>query len=528
MSVTPQKFIEMIPSSFISYESYAVQLCHFLNTYETCFVNNVYDDNHKLIHSSRFTRVLIDNSYQNIPLLWRSSFFDKIHSFVLDNPSFPIWDHLIALIPSITTSTSTSTSLKSLFPYPDSLLDFINAAKKLYPIGNAPPAPNPLPKVGLMSQKKAYECQQLIQALKDNLNGCIIDVGSGKGYLIHELLKQNIPAIGVEGNPTYVTAMQDRVNKLKKQQSKKFVNTSSSSISKMPQAAAQFLPPSVTPQEFLEIVGKLTDAKEFMLTSLHACGDLTPTMLRLAVRIPQIRSVCAVGCCYHKLSDSNTILSSQKQTTSPSGFPMSNLCQNNITFALGHSETSTFPAPQTLSKENYYELFVQQSRKAAFEYFMYKQLGSTEDHPTGNAYNVALLQGGDFYSYVVAALKNIKKKSKYKYADKQYNQRLLDWIDQFVPTTDLNTFYDQISVNGIVVQSATLIILSAIIAPVIESLVVVDRVLYLKENGADACAREIFDPSVSPRRYAIFAKKQDLMERTPDNSSQTEEQNTSV
>lgn len=41
----------------------------------------------------------------------------------------------------------------------------------------------------------------------------------------------------------------------------------------------------------------------FILTGLHACGDLTPTFLRFYVNCDLARGLCSVGCCYMKLTD---------------------------------------------------------------------------------------------------------------------------------------------------------------------------------------------------------------------------------
>lgn len=42
--------------------------------------------------------------------------------------------------------------------------------------------------------------------------------------------------------------------------------------------------------------------KRLLLTGLHACGDLTPTILRVFARCDDIRGVASVGCCYMKIS----------------------------------------------------------------------------------------------------------------------------------------------------------------------------------------------------------------------------------
>ena len=51
------------------------------------------------------------------------------------------------------------------------------------------------------------------------------------------------------------------------------------------------------------LISKSKTSDDFILTGLHACGDLTPTFLRFFVNCPAARGLASVGCCYMKLSD---------------------------------------------------------------------------------------------------------------------------------------------------------------------------------------------------------------------------------
>ena len=44
------------------------------------------------------------------------------------------------------------------------------------------------------------------------------------------------------------------------------------------------------------------DTETFVITGLHACGDLTPTMMRVFVNCASASSLVSVACCYHKLT----------------------------------------------------------------------------------------------------------------------------------------------------------------------------------------------------------------------------------
>jgi hypothetical protein len=48
--------------------------------------------------------------------------------------------------------------------------------------------------------------------------------------------------------------------------------------------------------------------KKLVLTGLHACGDLTPTILRVFSRCSDIKGVASVGCCYMKMTTSKRLI----------------------------------------------------------------------------------------------------------------------------------------------------------------------------------------------------------------------------
>ena len=55
------------------------------------------------------------------------------------------------------------------------------------------------------------------------------------------------------------------------------------------------------------------------------------------------------------------------------------------------------------------------------------------------------------------------------------------------------------------------IALRAALGPLLETLIILDRLLFLQEQGSalEACLLPIFDPKISPRNVAIIAKKID-------------------
>ena len=58
----------------------------------------------------------------------------------------------------------------------------------------------------------------------------------------------------------------------------------------------------VTPNtDLLEMISKHghCDSDAVLLSGLHTCGDLAPTMIRLYIENEACKVICSVGCCYH-------------------------------------------------------------------------------------------------------------------------------------------------------------------------------------------------------------------------------------
>ncbi|KAG7214242.1 hypothetical protein INR49_023230 [Caranx melampygus] len=49
--------------------------------------------------------------------------------------------------------------------------------------------------------------------------------------------------------------------------------------------------------------------------------------------------------------------------------------------------------------------------------------------------------------------------------------------------------------------------LALLLAPVVETLVLLDRMIYLQENGVDSQLVALFDPNFSPRNFVLVALK---------------------
>ncbi|ELP92507.1 hypothetical protein EIN_324450 [Entamoeba invadens IP1] len=57
----------------------------------------------------------------------------------------------------------------------------------------------------------------------------------------------------------------------------------------------------------------VTPSNELLMTRFYTCRNLILTPLRLSVKIPEVKDVAAVGCCYHKLTERNDFKNTTQQ-----------------------------------------------------------------------------------------------------------------------------------------------------------------------------------------------------------------------
>uniref|UniRef100_A0A182SHT8 Methyltransferase domain-containing protein n=1 Tax=Anopheles maculatus TaxID=74869 RepID=A0A182SHT8_9DIPT len=107
-----------------------------------------------------------------------------------------------------------------------------------------------------------------------------------------------------------------------------------------------------------------TEGFQFGLIGLHPCGDLAPSLLRLFLACQECRFVKLVCCCYMKLSCENSTLNSSSKEY---GFPLSDFCRTiDLTLSYEAREIACHAIEQYRDKlkSNYQELKVHAYRAA--------------------------------------------------------------------------------------------------------------------------------------------------------------------
>ena len=539
---------EIIPSGYSSYESYLDDINNFLYKYQMLFASNAYNKEGELILINKSVHFLINKEYEKLPQDFLI-YFNSIKSYIKEHPddSKTIYEFLMDLstdeMPLIKSENDLKKNiLKEKFKMPKELIDFISISRKLTPKDKSEEnkikdpttndwyeirkkgEPTPPMSTALMKQKKKYEIQLLgniiINEAKNKDINTIIDIGCGKGYLTNYIaMNSNLRTIGIEGDENYTDKMMIRINKIEKlnKDTKNNIIDDKNIIINKAEGYTSYLTHKTTIEEFKNITK--IDNENVILTGLHPCGDLTPTLMRLFKNIPNIQILIFVGCCYNKLSENPKILkinSSPQEFIEQSkefGFPISSylLSKNKIKFHLSNSYISSNPHPLYKTREEWLYSYKMCSYRFALELFIHNHLPNyLEVHYIGQIRQSFSISFG---TYLNKALSNIKHHAKkFDFNDKKYGDELMKWIDDFSKDNDVikkgDEFYKSLEPhNDIIFEVVPHIILGARISQILEGLIVSDRVLFLKEFCSYVSARRLFHPFISPRGIEIIAYK---------------------
>lgn len=398
----------------------------------------------------------------------------------------------------------------------------------------------------LMSVKKRHEVEIAsavvaslctVLAAKNSDNDldqvAVIDAGDGKGYLSSRVaLEHGIKVLGIDSNEGHTVSAEKRRDKLKVRgwliiasiyayitfhrisnviqsefffKNLKFQNKVRKAVKKLDLANEEYfndlleIGPSVEPNyktttklidfdtNLIEMVKEQfpdSNATQFCLAGLHTCGNLGPNCLRLFHQNPHIKALCNVGCCYHLLIEEFVVdpfYNRDKVKDNPGvGFPMSEflrakgfyLGRNARNLAAESIERSAFNRENPNDKLGY---------RAMLEIVLL-QLEADVSKQVGK------LKCSDFVDYARKALRRLDVDG-----SGISEEFLKDLQSKFhVELEQLKVFY----------------LYRMTYAPILEGVILLDRLLFLKESGYEnSFLVKLFDPVVSPRCCSILAFK---------------------
>ncbi|XP_045146473.1 probable methyltransferase-like protein 25 isoform X2 [Echinops telfairi] len=223
-----------------------------------------------------------------------------------------------------------------------------------------------------------------------------------------------------------------------------------------------------------ELCDIINDLEDCLMVGLHTCGDLAANTLRIFTSKNEIKGVCSVGCCYHLLSEEF-----EKQlrecTQEKWGFPMCQYLKEERWCCGRNARMSACLLP---TESLFYRAVLQDIIKDCF--------GITKcDQHVGKIYS----KSSSFLDYVRKFLAKLGL-DEHKVSEKI----IMDYYEKYkLRVSELEAFN----------------MLKVVLAPCIETLILLDRLCYLKEQEDIAwCSLvKLFDPVTSPRCYAIIALK---------------------
>lgn len=344
-----------------------------------------------------------------------------------------------------------------------------------------------------MTSKKSHEVDILsyVAAAIHNVSGTshLVDIGDGKGYLSSILaLHHKIPVLGVDASEINTSGAVSRVKKLSRvwksvippnpnnTQTEKVIPDSASLYKQVTKYVTSDI-------DFLDLVSNifLEKPEDLGLVGLHTCGNLAATSLRLFSSNQNIKTICNVGCCYHLLSEQFETKEYFKKEDSEYGFPMSNFLKDQkVTIGRAGRMIAAQSMERILDKRELPNESI--FYRALFEIILEKYY----DLPS-NKRQVGKMRKKctNFVDYTRKALKRLNLPSN-------------------VIDTQLEELYEEYKAYEH--ELYFFYLLRNMLAPIIESLILLDRLLYLQELGIEkSYLVQVFEPIVSPRCYGLIA-----------------------
>ncbi|CAN1335672.1 Methyltransferase-like protein 25B [Linum perenne] len=390
-----------------------------------------------------------------------------------------------------------------------------------------------------MNKKKRHEIEVLSAVVSSIANEvsaeAIVDVGAGQGYLAQVLSFQyQHPVVAIDACSHHGKVTETRAERIRKHyvsQMRKLgsgngtINTPRTVTCRvlstdMLKALADIVTPPDDGKE-AQLINKEKDGKaSLVLAGLHACGDLSVTMLKTFSECKEAKAIVSIGCCYNLLSEA-CLNSADSQT----GFPVSNgVRSTGITLRKSSRDLACQSAERwsCLEKDAGLQNFDLHAFRAVFQMVLFKYYprSITESPSVGRQGKALRRQQQNDNSSSALESNAMSEGSSCNLANRGH------------ALPHKNALFEKFSVSGLsrlglepleeidfhkiwneAQPSAELIgpywSLRAALGPVLETLLLLDRLLFIQEQEGiqDATMVPIFDPAISPRNLAIIARR---------------------
>jgi len=228
--------------------------------------------------------------------------------------------------------------------------------------------------------------------------------------------------------------------------------------------------PELKIEVFDEKVGQMD---KLSIVGLHTCGDLGPTIVRLFAESSKVTSLQSVPCCYMHIKKSFPLSQHLKNTINPKLFNYTNMelaCHAIETYK------DRLKNPQELEKLKIH------CRRAMLESILMNKSEKLK-HIALKA--VKRPQEFTFAEYALKATENLSEDFQVT------NEELENWTSKEIQWFRVVAMYT----------------LRLLFAPLLETVLLLDRCQYLHEQGQQCILAPIFDPRLSPRNFVILSYK---------------------
>lgn len=281
----------------------------------------------------------------------------------------------------------------------------------------------------------------------------------------------------------------------------------------------------------IEEISKDADAR-LMAISIHSCGNLSHHGIRSLVLNPAVKAIAIVGCCYNLMTErlgpptyklphlrpnlraiNAPNLDQELVVCDPHGYPMSQRVSNYNTDGIRLNITARMMAVQaplnwtrkdsdSFFTRHYYRSLLQ---KVFLDRGVVRMMKAEDPNAEDNSEAViigSLRKGcyGSFTDYVRGALEKLARDP----------ERAKAVLEKMGDITDEEIEGYALKYEGLKKELSTTWSLMAFSAGAVESLIVVDRWLYLKEQKEvveDAWVEAVFDYNLSPRNLVVVGIK---------------------
>lgn len=329
-----------------------------------------------------------------------------------------------------------------------------------------------------------------LNASSDTPISHVVDYGAGQNYLGRTLAKRyGHHVVGLESRSVNITGAQ----KLDAH----FENLAQRREWKLANGTIQYIETHISSGSLTPLLPSIQPAekeKNLLLVSLHSCGNLLHHALKAFASTPAVKAVALIGCCYNLLTEKSgktykipptrtsfPALIEASSACDPTGFPVSRRFEDEDVTLNITARSMAVQAPTNWALGGTAGFFVRHFWRALLQRVLYDRGVITD---ASDPVILGSLRKGayeSFYAYVSAASEK------------------MGWGEKMAMSQEQTEAYEA-QFKARHKDLCVLWSLMAVAAGVVESLIVVDRYLFLREmEGVEAWVEQVFEYAQSPR-----------------------------